>query len=125
VLSSSRISRLASVAFAAAALLHAAALMWPDLEEPEPAWRHGLFVLINGALAVGVWLRPPWFAPVFVVFAAQQFVSHGASASRIWHEQHRVDWASAITLPFIACLGVWLLRDARRRRSSRETDPPR
>lgn len=109
-----------SMAFVVAAGFHALALAWPALAEPEPAWRHGLFIAINIALAVGVWFRPPWFAAMFLVVTAQQLVSHGASAWHIWHDEHRIDWASAMTLPFIAGTCAWLLRDAwLRRRSNR------
>lgn len=116
--SAALVPRLVSIAFVVAAGFHAVALAWPAIAEPEPAWRHGLFIAINVALAVGVWFRPPWFAAVFVVVTAQQLVSHGSSAWHTWHDADRIDWASAIAIPFVAGVCVWLLHDARIRRRS-------
>ncbi|HKU42506.1 MAG TPA: DMT family transporter, partial [Polyangiales bacterium] len=111
-----RLSYALLIPFLAAATFHAAALVWPSLSEPVPAWRHALFIAINAALALGLWIRPPWFAAVFLLFTLQQLASHGASAWQIWHEQHRLDWASLVTMPFVAGVCVWLLHDAWQRR---------
>jgi len=98
---------LIAIAFAAAALYHAAALVEPSIGEPSPAWRHALFVVVNGAVGLLFVRRPRWFAAVFALLALQQLYSHGTHGWAVWRDQHRVDWASVLVVlavPLIALL---------------------
>jgi hypothetical protein len=96
-----------ALSFGAAAAAHACALVVPSLMEPSPAWRHALFVVINGAVATLLVRRPPWFAVLFAALCLQQLYSHATSGWDVWARQHRLDWASllvVIALPPIAAL---------------------
>jgi hypothetical protein len=111
------IRRVFAVGFGAAALFHAAALAWPNVAEPSPAWRHALFVVINAAVALGFLFRPPGFALLFALLTAQQLWGHGTHALEVWRREHRVDWASVVVLLGMPLAVMLLLRDARGTRS--------
>ena len=109
-----------AVGFALSAVFHAVAIVAPQIAEPSPAWRHGLFVVINGVIAVLFVRRPRWFPAVFGLLALQQLYSHGTYGYAVWRDQHRVDWASVLVLAVVPVVAVLLVVDAlRRRRSNR------
>ncbi len=105
-----------ALAFAGAAAFHAAAIAWPGIAEPSPDWRHALFVGINLALAAGLLARPRWFAFVFAAFTLQQLYSHGSQGWRVWHLEHRLDWASLIVVVALPPVLVMLWREPARQR---------
>jgi hypothetical protein len=105
-------------AFAAAALFHAAALFRPAIAEPVPSWWHALFVGVNLALAMGVVRRPRGFLVIYVIYMLQQFVEHGPRAATVWRSEHRIDWASIVSLVFVPFVLVLLLRDAYAKKES-------
>ena len=117
MLSSQNTYRLLALAFCAAASFHVAALLWPQIAEPASPWSHALFVFINAALAVGLLRRPRGFVLVFALFTLEQLISHATSGWLIWRDQHRVDWASVVTLLFVPTVLAMLVRDARGRRA--------
>jgi hypothetical protein len=90
-------------------------LIWPQIAEPATPRSHALFVIINAALAVGVLRRPRRFVLVYAVFTLEQLVSHGSSGWSVLRDEHRVDWASVVTLGFVPSVLVMLIRDARAR----------
>lgn len=110
---------LLAIGFVAAALYHAAAIVAPSIAEPSPAWRHGLFVFINGAVGLLFLRRPPWFAAVFAVLALQQLYSHGTYGWGVWSDQHRIDWASVLVVAVIPLIALLLGHDARRKLQAR------
>lgn len=113
---------LLAIGFCLAALHHAAAIVAPSIAEPSPAWRHGLFVVINGATGVLFLRRPPWFAALFALLALQQLYSHGTYGWAVWRDQHRVDWASVLVLLVIPPIALLLGGEARRNlRASRRS----
>ncbi len=77
--------------------------------------RHGVFVGINLALALGFWCRPPWFVWVFGLLALQQVYSHGGRAIT-WAASGRVDWVSLLVLVVLPVAFAELVRDTRQRR---------
>jgi hypothetical protein len=104
-------SRLAAAAFAVVAIFHAAALAMPEID-PSPAWRHALFVGINGAYAVAFATRPPWLIFAFLPLAVQQAASHGSSFVR-GLGAGTLDWKSAVVLAGLPVL-AWVAYGARR-----------
>jgi hypothetical protein len=86
-----------AVIFAVAALFHLAAVARPALAPSAPAWRHAVFVVVNGACAVGLaWgrvRRARAFVAAFALLVVQQLWSHGLEA---WGAARagRVDLAS-------------------------------
>jgi hypothetical protein len=84
---------LASI-FAVTALFHAAAIVSPSLAPGAPGWRHGLFVALNAAVAIGLLWRPPGFVAAFGVLTGQQVYSHGRDILDAWRTEARVDWMS-------------------------------
>ena len=72
---------------------------------------------MNALVVVGLWTRPRGFVAAFALLTAQQIVSHGAAAVRMWQDEHRVDFASLSVLVVIPLTLALLLIDARARRS--------
>jgi hypothetical protein len=68
----------------------------PQPADPSGPLRHAVFVGINFASAVCLWVRPPWFTSVFGVLVLQQLYSHGGSAWRAWREQQQIDAVSLV-----------------------------
>jgi hypothetical protein len=89
---------LIAIGFAVGGLVHLWALFQPTVLEPAPPWRHALFVLVNGAFAVGMVRRPRGFTIAFAALCAQQLVSHGIQGWAVWQRDHRIDWASLIVI---------------------------
>jgi len=110
---SPKLHRALALPFLAAAIFHAVALQWPAVAEPSPPARHALFVVVNALLAAGLVKRPRGFVAVFALFTAQQLLSHVQSGYLVWREQHRLDWASLVTVVFVPAVLALLVRDAR------------
>jgi MFS family permease len=111
---------LVGLGFVGAGLYHAVAVVFPDIAEPSPSWRHALFVAINGLVGVGLLRRPPWFAWLLTVLTLQQVYSHGAYGWQVWRAEGRIDWASALVLVALPPLTALVWWDVRRRRRVRE-----
>jgi hypothetical protein len=105
--------------FAVAAAFHAAALVRPDLAEPSPPWRHGLFAAVHLAAAVGALWRPRGVVVAFALLTAQQLYSHGTYALDVWRDEQRVDWASVVVLVGMPVVLALFVADARARRDAR------
>ncbi len=110
--------RLCSLAALAAALFHAAAMVSPAVAQLEyeptyPAWRHVVFIVIDGSLAWFFLRRPRWLVWAYGVLTMQVLNSHGLGAWRLWIDEDRIDWISvAVTLVAPAIL-VLLIADRR------------
>jgi hypothetical protein len=103
-------------AFAFAAAFHLAAIIWPALGPSDSAARHGVFVGLDAALAVGFARPPRWLALPVALLCAQQLFSHGGDIVRAWHDGRRVDWASvAVVGAMPAALAVAIAEGLRRR----------
>lgn len=116
--------RIVGVGFAGAAVFHAAAIVHPGIAEPSPPWRHGLFVLINGLVAVGFFLRPVAFAWLLSVLTVQQLYSHGTYGWQVLTTEGRLDWASVLVLvamPSLTALVWWEVGKKRVRERKRGT----
>jgi hypothetical protein len=113
--SRSRVFRFLAPAFAAAALFHAVALARPEIAEPVPRWWHALFVVVNVLLAVGVVRRPRGFLVAFAIYTVQQLIEHGERGVRIGVTEHRLDWASLVSIVFVPIVLTLLVLDARGR----------
>jgi hypothetical protein len=107
-------------AFFLAAIFHAAALVKPSIAEPAPVWFHALFVVANLLLVVGVLRRPRGFALAFALYMIQQLVEHGTRGVRIAIEEHRLDWASLVSVVFVPIVFALLVSDARAKRARRD-----
>jgi hypothetical protein len=103
------------VTFAIAGNFHAAALVWPQIAEPAPAWKHALFIGVNGVMSVGFALRPRWIVFVFAALTLEQLWSHGSYALGTWRAEGRVDWASTFVLVSMPLMLALLARDAFKR----------
>lgn len=107
-----RVFFLCAIGFAGAAAFHLVALV--AVVDATPRWRHGLFVVIDAALAALMIRRPRWFPWVFAVLVVQQAWSHGTSL--VAHARvGSVDVASVITLVALPIVFALLVRDARSR----------
>jgi hypothetical protein len=111
----SRVFRWLAPAFAFAAIFHAAALFAPSIAEPVPPWWHALFVVVNVALAIGVVVRPRGFVIAFAVYTLQQLLEHGHRGVVVWRDEHRLDWASLVSIVFVPIVLALLVCDARSR----------
>ena len=115
----SRLFRLFAVAFAAAGLFHATAFFHPEIAEAVPRYWHALFVFVNAGLVVGVLKRPPWFPFVYALYTLQQWIEHGVRGMDVWQSEHRLDWASVVSVVFVPIVLVLLIADARQARAER------
>ncbi len=95
------------VAFLGAAIYHLLSVAVPAWSSGSSTGRHGLFVLINLALALGMVKRPTGFLAVFSIVCLQQFVSHGGDLLRALRERGEIDGMSALVL--VALPPAWLL----------------
>jgi len=111
---------LVGLGFAGAGLYHAVAVVFPDIAEPSPTWRHALFVAVNAFVGVGLLRRPPWFAWLLTALTLQQVYSHGAYGWQVWSAEGRIDWASVLVLVALPPLAALVWWDVRRRRGFRE-----
>jgi hypothetical protein len=103
-------------AFGLVAAYHLAALIWPALAPSDSAARHGVFVGVDAALAVGFAWPPWWLALPVALLCAQQLFSHGGDVVREWQAARRVDWASvAVVATMPAALAVAVAEGLRRR----------
>ncbi len=106
--------KLGALALGAAALFHAVAVFVP-IATDSPGWRHGLFAAVDAVAALGLLVRPRYFAIPFGLLTAQQLVSHGTAAYRAFTEQARVDWVSLGVLSVMPLLLAALLSAGPRR----------
>jgi hypothetical protein len=113
---------LASAGSAVATTVHAIALFLPAFDVVGyaplyPAWRHVVFIVIDGSL---VWLllrRPAWLVWPFGVLTIQEFSGHGRDAWEAWHQQGRVDWISAVSVAGVSAILALLIADWNTRRT--------
>jgi len=103
-------------AFAFAAVFHAIAFFRPELAEPVPLWWHALFVGVNIALTIGILRRPRGFVFIYAVYTLQQLEEHLTRGIAVWTHEHRLDWASLVSVLFVPAVLVLLILDARSRR---------
>lgn len=117
---------LSAVAAIAAALFHAAAMASPaiariEYEPTYPAWRHVVFIAIDGSLAPLLLRRPRWLVWAYGLLTLQILNSHGLGAWRLWQENGQIDWISvAVSLAAPAILALLIVdRRARRERTAK------
>jgi hypothetical protein len=79
-----------------------------------PATRHAAFVAINLGCCWYLWRRPLIGLPLFALLVAQQTMSHGSRALRLW-SSGTTDWVSIILLIALYAGLVLLVLDARDR----------
>ena len=100
---------------ACAAAYHVAAVSGALPDDASPMWRHAIFAGID---SIGIWYllkRPVALLPVFILFVAQQFVSHGHRAILWWIRDGRIDTISIITVTALSMALPLLVLDARDR----------
>jgi hypothetical protein len=118
----SRIRALALTAvgvfFGLAALYHLAIVVRPSLGVGS-ALRHGVFVVVDALVALGLIARPPLFFWVFTALALQQIQSHGGALFHEWAVMHRFDWQSMLVLLVVPVTWALLLAEYRHRVGSR------
>ncbi len=99
----------AAVLLSIALIFHVKGFFYPS--PPTPAWRHGVFVLINITCIYGVLKRPGWFLWFVVSLTMQQWYSHGSYILEFWKLQHRVHWISVGAIVLMPVLFFVLLAD--------------
>ena len=104
--------------FAAVSIYHAAAIIWRGIDPSSSPLRHALFVVIDLAVSVGLWLRPKGTFWVFAALSIQQLCSHGFALWRAWSLEHRVDWASVLVVAAVPWVSYLLYSDAAVHRES-------
>jgi len=67
----------------------------------SPAWRHGLFVLINLFCIYGLFKRPWYFIYFLVLLLLQQFYSHGGDLQAYYKQTGKIDWLSLLDILFL------------------------
>jgi hypothetical protein len=114
--------RLAALGGLVAAAIHLAALTVPAFASANyphyPAWRHLLFVAIDGTAGWLFLRRPAWFVWAYAVLTLQVIYSHGGSALESWQRDGRVGWIDAAALVAVPLGLVLLVVDYRARRRS-------
>jgi hypothetical protein len=113
-----RVLRVCAVGLVLASAYHAVALVWPALDPSSSTARHALFVMLNLALAVGLWVLPRGFFWVFAALTLQQLHSHGRTLFRVLGEQHRLHWESVLVMITLPAM-LWLLWQERQLRLAR------
>jgi len=104
--------RLCAAGAVVAGTFHLAAMVNPAIARIEydstyPAWRHVLFIAINGAVAWLLIRRPRWFVWPFALLTIHVVAGHGYWAWHVWTFERRVDWISfavVIATPAILAL---------------------
>jgi len=96
------------VLFGVAAIYHLAVILLPSIDQGSSPERHAVFIAINVAVAVGLFVRPRFFFWLFTALGLQQLHSHGSTLVREWFVAHRLDWQSVLVLVIIP-LTWWLL----------------
>lgn len=84
------------------ALQHGKAVLYPT--DDSPAWRHGLFLVVNITLMYGLLKRPRWLIWLVGILTLQQLYSHGTYAYMVWQKEHTIDWASIAIIIFLPVL---------------------
>lgn len=102
--------RVAAVLAMLAAAFHLAGLFVPVNEAPW--WRHLLFVLIDIACAIGLWVRPRWFVWPFALLFLQQCSSHGVAFAR-GIAQGEVRWLDGGVVLFLLITLIGLVLERR------------
>jgi hypothetical protein len=117
--------RLAAAGAGAASLYHALALSVPAFAAMAypptyPVWRHVVFILIDGSLAL-LLLRPPaWLVWPYSLLMLQVLNGHGRSALGQWRSSGAIAWIDTVTVIGVAAGLALLIVDLRdRRRESR------
>ncbi len=116
-----RVWLLVILAFWGAAIYHAAAIVVPGMAGGVQAWRHGVFALIDAAVAASLAYRPPWLPPAFAILTCQVIYSHGGHGWHVLATRHRVAWFHwGVTLVVIIVL-VMLIYDGYCRKADRNS----
>ena len=74
-----------------------------------PAWRHGIFVLINIICIYGLLKRPIWFIWFVAILTLQQWYSHGSYALELWQIENKIHWISLAVIIFLPLLLTLLI----------------
>jgi len=110
-MSPARIYRLARVV---SAVVLAATAVWHVVlvvRHEGDAARHGLFVVVNLALAALLVLRHRWAFYPTLALTAQQLASHGLDLSRSFTGDGGLDWASLAVCLFFPTLATVLFME--------------
>ena len=91
---------------------HLRGIFWPN--EITPAWRHVLFISINGICIYGFLKRPEWFIWFVGLLTLQQWYSHGSYAIELWQEKHVIHWISVGIIVLMPVAFVLLLLERRK-----------
>jgi len=83
--------------------------------DPAPPWRHMIFVGISLFCCYGLVKRPKYFVYCFFVLLLQQFYSHGNYLLSQWYDFNKIDWISAVLLPFLLIIFFNLIMDLKTR----------
>jgi len=110
--------RMLGAFFALAAFYHASVIFWPSWGDHGSPLRHGVFVAIDGGVAVGLFRRPPFFFWLFTALGLQQLHSHGSAFVHELWIAHRIDGQSLLVLLIIPVTWWLLLADVRQKRST-------
>jgi hypothetical protein len=103
----------AGIVTACVAVFHAVAIVVPSVSEPSPAWRHGLFVVVNLFFAWAFLTRARWLPWPFAVLCVQQTWSHGSDLVAA-HANGHLDVQSLAVLVSLPLLCVLVLLGRRR-----------
>jgi hypothetical protein len=101
---------LASLAFAATAVIHLVRGLDPGPDDDSSPARHFVFVGINLALAVGLQLRPRWLWAPLAALVVQQLHGHGGKALEAWRAKGELsleDLLVVLFMPTLLGLVVW------------------
>ena len=91
-----------------AATYHLLVVLFPALGDRGTPMRHGLFVVIDFTVGLGVWKRPRLFFWILSALGVQQLYSHGRALVSACTQEQRFDWISVLVLLVIP-LALWIL----------------
>jgi hypothetical protein len=90
-------------------LYHIRGIFYPT--NLTPAWRHGIFVLVNIICIYGLQKRPMWFIWFVGMLTLQQWYSHGSYAIHLWQEENKIHWVSILDVVLLPILVRMLFID--------------
>jgi len=126
----SRRFQVVAAGFALGALAHAteaSATLSGHGVRAYPLWRDGLFVGLDGLLAVIAVLRPRQLWLPMLLLVAQQTATHGREVVQIWRAERGIAWLSLVTMTFVVASTLVALHyrwSVRRQPAAHQSDAP-
>lgn len=120
--------RIVAIGFGLGAFAHAAevvASLFGHTGRDYPLWRHGVFVAIDGGLAVLAIAGPRWLWLPLLLLLGQQITTHGRDIVQTWRAGHAVSWLSLAPMTFVIASALLAIEYRWQAHAIDEIDAPR